>query len=186
MGIRPVSCSAPPFELRQSTNSRNRLVRVGHLLEIGMSRKGVLTAIVVCLLLALVGGGILGWMWISRDRAAVATYRVQSLPGESMVAIIAKETEMMKSEEVLKPVISNLDLVSRWKLDSDLEALARLRSKLTVKQDGNRVRVIYRDRSQDRALEILKAINEGFAKVRNAATVRQTMPPVIPLDAPNP
>jgi hypothetical protein len=35
-------------------------------------------------------------------------------------------------------------------------------------------------------LEILKAINEGFAKVRNAATVRQTMPPVIPLDAPNP
>ena len=93
---------------------------------------------------------------------------------------------MMKSEEVLKPVISNLDLVSRWKLDSDLEALARLRSKLTVKQDGNRVRVIYRDRSQDRALEILKAINEGFAKVRNAATVRQTMPPVIPLDAPNP
>ncbi|MFP6881828.1 MAG: hypothetical protein VCA34_12810, partial [Roseibacillus sp.] len=61
-----------------------------------MFRKRVLTAIAVCLLLALVGGGIVGWMYFSRDRAAVAAYRVQSAPGESMVAIIAKETEMMK------------------------------------------------------------------------------------------
>ena len=37
----------------------------------------------------------------------------------------------MKSEEVLLPVIQNLELVSRWRLDSEGAALALMRSKLT-------------------------------------------------------
>jgi len=133
------------------------LARNGHLLETGMSKKGVLAAIAVILLLGLVGAGILGWMYISRDRAAVASYRLVMPEGANMSELAEGEAALLKSEGVLRPVIGELDLLTRWKLGSEEEALARLRSKLTVKGSSanERVMVIYRDRSQERALEIL-------------------------------
>lgn len=148
-----------------------------------MSR-AVLIVIAVLLLLGLAGGGVMGWMYMSRDRVAVATYRVQLPKDISMNQLISKEKEMMKSDEVLIPVVKTLDLVERWKLESEDEALARLRAKLLVREDvvNDRVRVIYRDRNQDRALEILEEINKVFAKVRFEAARKMSMPPVIPLD----
>ena len=91
---------------------------------------------------------------------------------------------MMKSDEVLKPVVAKLDLVARWKLASEEDALARIRSKLIVEYyvQGDRVRVMYRDRSQERALEVLESINEEFIKVRNKAAMKRTMLPVVPAE----
>ena len=77
----------------------------------------------------------------------------------------------------------SLDLVARWGMDSEGEALEYMRSKLIVKEDrvASQIRVIYRDRKQDRALEVLDEINEVFGKVRSEATRRSELPPVIPL-----
>ena len=149
-----------------------------------MSKKGVISIIVVCLLLAIAGASVLGWMYLTHDRVAVATYKVQIPPGARMTDFISKEDEMMKSDAVLKPVVAKLDLVARWKLASEEEALARIRSKLIVEYyvPGDRVRVMYRDRSQDRALEVLESINEEFAKIRYEATKKKTMLPVVPAE----
>ncbi len=149
-----------------------------------MSRP-VIIVIALLLLLGLAGGGILGWKYMTRDRVAVATYRIKLPEDMSMNQLITKEKEMMKSDEVLRPVLKTLDLVERWKLESEDEALARLRTKLKVQEDvvNDRVRVIYRDRNQDRALEILEEINKVFAKVRFEAARKMSMPPVIPLEA---
>jgi uncharacterized protein involved in exopolysaccharide biosynthesis len=149
-----------------------------------MSKKGVISIIVVCLLLAIAGASVLGWMYLTKDQVAVTTYKVQVPPGARMTDFISKEDEMMKSDAVLKPVVAKLDLVARWKLASEEEALARIRSKLIVEYyvQGDRVRVMYRDRGQDRALEVLESINEEFAKIRYEATMKKTMLPVVPAE----
>jgi hypothetical protein len=149
-----------------------------------MSKKGVISIIVVCLLLASTGAGVLGWMYFTRDRVAVATYKVQVPTGAKMTDFISQEDELMKSDAVLKPVVAKLDLVARWKLASEEEALERIRSKLIVEYyvQGDRVRVMYRDRSQDRALEILESINEEFAKIRYEEAKKKTMLPVVPVE----
>jgi hypothetical protein len=41
---------------------------------------------------------------------------------------------------------------------------------------------MYRDRSQDRALEILESINEEFAKIRYEEAKKKTMLPVVPVE----
>ena len=147
-----------------------------------MSRP-VLAVIAVILLLVLGGGATLGWMYLTRDRVALLTYRLE-LPEEiNMREVVAHEKKRLHSEEVLKPVIESLDLVARWGMDSEGEALEHMRSKLIVKEDrvASQIRVIYRDRKQDRALEVLDEINEVFGKVRSEATRRSELPPVIPL-----
>ena len=146
--------------------------------------KPVLAVIAVLLLLGLAGGGILGWMWMTRDRVAVATYRLKLEEGASMSQIIEQERELMQSEKVLKQVIEKLDLVKRWKFDSEEEAITHMQTKLKVRDDPgtDRVRVIYRDRNQDRALEVLEEVNKVFAKVRFEEARKNSMPPVIPLE----
>ena len=81
------------------------------------------------------------------------------------------------------PVIEALNLVERWGMDSEGEALAHMRTKLVVSEDRVRsgVRVIYRDRKQDRALEVLDKINEVFAVVRFEAIRSSGFPPLAPL-----
>jgi hypothetical protein len=161
------------------------LARNSHLVEGRMSRN-LIGAIVVCLLLCFAGAAILGWMWISRDRAAVASYRVILPEGARMEALVEKEAELMRSDAVLKPIIAELDLVTRWKLDKEEDALTRLRAKIKVKPGSveDRVKVVYRDRSQKRALEILRSINRQFAVLRHEAAMRGDLPPVAPLERP--
>mgnify|MGYP001456563564 CR=1 FL=1 len=145
-----------------------------------MSRP-VLAVIAVILLLGLGGGATLGWMYLTRDRVALLTYRLE-LPEEiNMREVVAHEKKRLHSEEVLKPVIESLDLVARWGMDSEGEALEYMRSKLIVKEDrvASQIRVIYRDRKQQRALEILQEIRKVFTPVR---IERKDLPPLLPMD----
>ncbi|MEC8942790.1 MAG: hypothetical protein VYC95_08660, partial [Verrucomicrobiota bacterium] len=61
-----------------------------------MSRP-VVVVIAVILLLGLVGGGILGWMFMSRDRVGVLNYQVQVEEGANMREVLAKEEEFLQS-----------------------------------------------------------------------------------------
>ena len=148
-----------------------------------MSRS-VAVVIAVIFLLGLVGGGILGWMFMNRDRVGVLNYRVQVGEEANMGEVIAKEEEFLQSDQVLKQVIKNLSLIKRWRMDSEEEALAHMRAKLIVKEDrmGALVRVIYRDRKQDRALEILQEIKKIFTPIRFEAVRKNELPPLIPMD----
>ena len=145
-----------------------------------MSRR-VVIVIGVVLLLGLAGAGILGWMWFTRDRVALLTYRIQLVEGASMREVITREEELMESNQILEQVISNLNLVEGWRIDSREEALAHMREKIIVTEDriGSRVRVIYRDRKQQRALEILQEIRKVFTPVR---IERKDLPPLLPMD----
>ena len=145
-----------------------------------MSRR-VVIVIGVVLLLGLAGAGILGWMWFTRDRVALLTYRIQLVEGASMREVITREEELMESNQILEQVISNLNLVEGWRMDSREEALAHMREKIIVTEDriGSRVRVIYRDRKQQRALEILQEIRKVFTPVR---IERKDLPPLLPMD----
>ena len=150
-----------------------------------MSRP-VVIVIAVILLLGLVGGGILGWMVLTRDRVGVLSYRVQVAEGVSMREVIEKEEKLMKSDQVLKQVIKNLDLIKQWRMDSEEEALAHMRSKLILREDREAwdgVRVLYRDRKQDRALKVLEGIKDVFMPVRHGAAGRHGLPPLAPKDA---
>ncbi|MBJ07397.1 MAG: hypothetical protein CMO40_09820 [Verrucomicrobiaceae bacterium] len=147
-----------------------------------MSRP-VLSVIAVILILGLGGGAVLGWLYWTRDRVALLTYRVQ-LPEEiSMREVVANEKKLLHSDEVLKPVIESLNLVEGWGMDSENEALEHMRAKLIVREDrvSSQVRVIYRDRKQERALDILNEINDVFSKVRSEAARRREFPQVIPM-----
>jgi len=148
-----------------------------------MSRP-VAVVIAVILLLGLVGGGILGWMFMSRDRVGILNYRVQVGEGAHMQEVLAKEEEFLQSDQVLKQVIENLDLIKGWGMDSEEEALTHMRAKLIVKEDrmGARVRVIYRDSKQDRAMAILQEIKKIFTPIRFEAVRRNELPPLIPMD----
>lgn len=166
------------------TNHQILLAGIWHLVEHRMSKKAVVTAIAVSLFLVFLAVGVLGWAWVNRERAAVASYRIE-VPADARVAdLVVKETELMMSREVLQPVIGELDLLSRWKLQTEEEALERLRSKLTVKAGSlaDRVRVVYRDRNQERALEILAAINRRFVAARREASREGDLPPVVPVN----
>ena len=145
-----------------------------------MSRR-VVIVIGVVLLLGLAGAGILGWMWFTRDRVALLTYRIQLVEGASMREVITREEELMESNQILEQVISNLNLVEGWRMNSREEALAHMREKIIVTEDriGSRVRVIYRDRKQQRALEILQEIRKVFTPVR---IERKDLPPLLPMD----
>ena len=149
-----------------------------------MSRP-VVNVIAVILLLGLAGGGILGWMALTRDRVAILSYRVQLAEGASMREVIEKEEKLIKSNQVLKQVIGNLGLIEQWRMDSEEEALAHMRRKLILKEDrlAAEVRVLYRDRKQARALEILQEIKGVFTPVRIEAVGKNELPPLAPKDA---
>ncbi len=153
-----------------------------------MSRS-VVIVIAVILLLGLVGGGILGWMAFTRDRVGILSYRVQVAEGVSMREVIEEEEKLMKSDQVLKEVIKNLGLIEQWRMDSEEEALAHMRSKLILREDRvawGGVRVLYRDRRQDRALKVLQGIKDVFILVRHEAAGRTGLPALVPKDAETP
>ena len=144
-----------------------------------MARNGVLGVLAVCLALGLLGAGALGWIYFSRDRGvAVLNFAVE--PGETfgMSEVVKKERELLMTDEVLKPVVSKLDLVQRWEMKSEEEALARLREKVTVKRDGNRVVFVYRDRSQERAMDIMGALRIEYLTRRQVEVEAGNLPPL--------
>ena len=144
-----------------------------------MSRR-VIIAIVVVFALGLSGGGILGWMFLTRDRVALLSYRVGNVEGMSMQAVVTTEERLLESQAVLAEVIANLNLVQEWRMDSEEEAIAHMREKLIVREEriGSRIRVLYRDRKQERAFAVLKEIKKVFPPVRAAAVRRQELPPI--------
>lgn len=125
------------------------------------------------MVLGISGGSYVAWRWFTRDQPAVGVYRMEFPDGLAFEEGVARVEEVMESDQVMKKVVQDLDLVTRFKLESEDEAVARLREKLSLKSMGEagRVRVMYRDRSFQQALEILKAIHGEFAKSRAARAV---------------
>jgi len=92
---------------------------------------------------------------------------------------VAKVEEVMESDQVIRPVVQELELVGRFKVQSEDEAVALVREKLSLKamDEAGRVRVMYRDRNYKQALEILKAIHAKFARSRAAQAVLRPAEP---------
>ena len=146
-----------------------------------MSRN-VAIVIGVVLLLGLAGAATLGWMWFTRDRVALLTYRIQPVEGVSMQKVIEQEEKLMKSDEVLEDVIAKLNLVEEWRMNSKEEAMVHMREKIIVREDriGGWVRVLFRDRKQKRAFEIREEFWKVFRPVR---LERRDLPPLLPVDS---
>jgi uncharacterized protein involved in exopolysaccharide biosynthesis len=143
-----------------------------------MSRRGVHGILAVILLLGVVGAGAIAVKWFTRDRVAVASYRVDGPPSLDSAKLIEVEREAMTSDAVLKPVIADLDLVSRGGLDGEDEALAHGREKLKMFEgiEPGQVRLLYRDRRQERALEVLRAITASYIEMRGRQGALNTPP----------
>ena len=154
------------------------------MLEVPMFRP-VIFVIAVVFILGLSGGGVLGWMFLSKDRVALLSYKVGKVEGMSMQAVVLREEKLLESEAILKKVIANLNLVDEWRMNSEEEAIAHMRKKLIVKEEriGSRIRVLYRDKKQDRAFAILKEIRIIFPQYRSEAVARNELPPLAPVSA---
>ena len=149
-----------------------------------MSRP-VLAVITVVFVLGLSGGGVLGWMFFNKDRVALLSYKVEKMDGMSMQSVVLNEEKLLESEAILKKVIASLNLVDDWGMASEAEAMAHMRKKLIVKEEriGSRIRVLYRDRKQERAFAILKEIRTIFPLYRSKAVERNELPPLAPESA---
>ena len=99
-----------------------------------------------------------------------------------MEAVVVGEENLLESEAVLEKVIANLDLVDEWGMDSKQEAIAHMQEKLIVKEEriGSRIRVLYRDRKQERAYAILKEIKSVYPPFRAEAVEQMKLPPLLP------
>ena len=153
------------------------------MLKEGMSKRVIIIALLICVILGLGGGSYVAWRWFTRDQPAVGVYKMEFPDGMDFVEGVAKVEEVMESDPVIRPVVQELDLVGRFKLQNEDEAIALVREKLSLRplHDGKRVRVMYRDRNFKQALEILKAIHAEFAKSRAAqAVLRPADPPPPP------
>jgi hypothetical protein len=154
------------------------------LLKEGMSKRVIIIALLICVILGIGGGGYVAWRWFTRDQPAVGVYKMEFPDGMDFAEGVAKVGEVMESDPVIRPVVQELDLVGRFKLQNEEEAIARVREKLSLKSlgAGGRVRVMYRDRNFKQALEILKAIHAEFVKSRAAqAVLRAADPPAPPV-----
>ena len=144
--------------------------------------KPVVATIVVVFVLGLSGGCVVGWLFFTKDRVALLSYRVGKVEGMSMEAVVVGEENLLESEAVLEKVIANLDLVDEWGMDSKQEAIAHMQEKLIVKEEriGSRIRVLYRDRKQERAYAILKEIKSVYPPFRAEAVEKMKLPPLLP------
>lgn len=133
-----------------------------------MSRRTVLFALVVTLLLGVAGASYLGWRYFTRDRPAVGTYRLNLPEDATMKEVAATERAIMGADEILKEVIEELDLVAHWGFDSEAETLAHMREKLIVRpgRESDQLMVIYRDRNAQLSREILMAISDRYVEIK--------------------
>lgn len=138
-----------------------------------MSKRVIIIALLICVVLGIGGGSYVAWRWFTRDQPAMGIYRMEFPEGMAFDEGVEKVGEVMESEQVMKRVVQDLDLVSRFKVKTEDEAVERVREKLSLKGlgDADRVRVMYRDRNPRQALEILKAIHAEFIKSRAAQAV---------------
>ena len=152
------------------------------MLEVPMSRP-VIAVIILVIVLGLAGGGILGWMFLNKDRVALLSYQVEKVDGLSMHKVVLIEEKLLESDAILKKVIANLNLVDEWRMNSEAQAMAHLRKKLIVKEEriGSRIRVLYRDKKQERAFAILKEIKTIYPTYRSEAVERNELPPIAPV-----
>lgn len=146
-----------------------------------MPKNAVLIIVAVCFGLAVVGAGIVGWLWFTRDRVAVASFRVKLEEGQTVSGIIQKEESIIKSDQVLKPLVERHDLVNHWDLGGEEEVLGHLRSKLTIKSGGrsDEVKIVFRDRDQDFAKEVLESINFNFLVERGKQAKKLGLPEMV-------
>lgn len=133
-----------------------------------MSRRTILLTLGIVLIVGLAGASYVGWRWYSKDRVAVGTYRLDLAEGVTMAQVAEMERVHMASDDLLRSVIAQLDLMSYWKFSSEEEALAHMRAKLVIRpgKEDDALIVIYRDRSEKMALDILRAISDEYLVVK--------------------
>ena len=70
--------------------------------------------------------------------------------------------QYLLADEVLNPVIEELNLVDEWEMNDVETAKRRIREKFNVRLDNTQVKVSYQDRSKDLAHNILRAIIKNY------------------------
>lgn len=141
-----------------------------------MSRRTVILALVVTLILGTAGVGYIGYRYFTRDRPAIGTYRLVLPEGVTMKEVADTERAVMGTDEILKDVIQELGLIEHWGFDSEAETLAHMREKLIVRPgyEPDQLQVLYRDRSAELAQEVLLAISERYMEIKKS---QQVVPP---------
>ncbi|MDA0766694.1 MAG: hypothetical protein O3A87_06225 [Verrucomicrobia bacterium] len=133
-----------------------------------MSRRTILIAIAIVMLIGLGGVGYIGWRWQTRHDGAAGNYRISLPEGVTMRQVVESERTLLVSDELLKGVIADLGLVEHWGMESEEEALAHMRKKLIVKpgKEEDRMMVLYLDRNKALAGEVLRAINDRYVTIK--------------------
>ena len=139
----------------------------------------MMIGLLFCLALGAGAAGYVGYRLYMRNHPAVGVYRMEFPEGVDFKEGVAEIEKVLESDYAVREVVQSLDLVSRFKLDSEEEAIERVREKLLVRpaKSPGRVTVMYLDRSNELALEILKGLHAEFVKTREARAVLRALEP---------
>ena len=77
--------------------------------------------------------------------------------------------QYLLADEVLNPVIEELNLVNEWGLDDMETAKRRIREKFKVSVNNAQVKVSYQDRNKDLAQNLLRAVVKHYLNRSKAA-----------------
>ncbi len=137
-----------------------------------MSKRGIIIGVVICLVVVAPVGAF-GYLWFTKNHPAVGVYTMEFPKGTSFKEGLAQMELVMESDKAVRQVVQELDLVARYKLASEDEAVARVRERLRMNKGevAGRVRIIYLDRKQEFAQEILEALHQEFIKTPEARMV---------------
>jgi len=70
--------------------------------------------------------------------------------------------QYLLADEVLNPVIEELNLINEWDLNDMESAKRRIREKFNVRLENVQVKVSYQDKSKDLAHNVLNAIIKHY------------------------
>jgi hypothetical protein len=135
---------------------------------LAMSRRTILIIVWVIMLVGVTVVSYGGYRYFTKRKPAVGTYRLSIPEGVEMKDVLKSEEALMENDELLKGVINDLDLTSHWGHDSEEESLRHMRENLILQGGGekNKLRVVYLDRNQQMAFNILKAISDRYVEVK--------------------
>lgn len=143
------------------------------LIKGAMSKRTIVIGLVICLVLGGAAAGYLGYRLYMKNHPAVGMYTMEFPAGTRFKDGIKEIEKVMESDLAMERVVADLDLMNRFKVASDDEAKALVRERLLLQQGKGpgQVHVIYLDRKNEVAMEILQAIHEQFVRTREARAV---------------
>lgn len=124
------------------------------------------TVVLVSILLVLVGTGSLfvaykGWRKYQAKQNQ--EFRFEGTVGNASQGFqLDVFRQYLLTDEVLNPVIEELNLVNEWEMSDVETAKRRIREKFNVRLENAQVKVSYQDKNKEIAHNVLKAIIKHY------------------------